>query len=71
MAAKKLGVNPNECTVVEDAVNGVEAAQAAGMRCIAVAHTFSADRLRDADLVSEKISDIRLSDLAPHLIRDP
>ena len=69
LAANKLGVNPNECTVVEDAVNGVEAARAAGMRCIAVTHTFPADRLRAADLISAKISDIRLSDLAPHLAK--
>jgi HAD superfamily hydrolase (TIGR01509 family) len=68
-AANKLGVIPNECTVVEDAVNGVEAARAAGMRCIAVTHTFPADRLRAADLISAKISDIRLSDLAPHLAK--
>ena len=68
-AANKLGVIPNECTVVEDAVNGVEAARAAGMRCIAVTHTFPADRLRAADLISAKISDIRLSDLAPHLTK--
>lgn len=39
-AAKKLEVNPKECVVVEDAVNGLQAAQAAGMRCIAVTHTF-------------------------------
>ena len=39
-AAEKLGVIPTECVVLEDAVNGVQAAQAAGMRCIAVAHTF-------------------------------
>jgi beta-phosphoglucomutase len=68
-AAEKLGVTPTECVVVEDAVNGVQAAQAAGMRCIAVAHTFPADRLRAADLVREKISDILLSDLAPHLAK--
>jgi HAD superfamily hydrolase (TIGR01509 family) len=68
-AAGKLGVNPTECVVVEDAVNGVEAAHAAGMRCIAVIHTFPADRLREADLIREKISDILLSDLAPHLAK--
>ncbi|MEO5888350.1 MAG: HAD-IA family hydrolase [Anaerolineales bacterium] len=66
LAARKLGVNPKECVVVEDAVNGVQAAQAAGMRCIAVAHTFPADRLREADLIREKISQVLLSDLAPH-----
>jgi len=68
-AAEKLGVTPTECVVVEDAVNGVQAAQAAGMRCIAVKHTFPADRLHEADLVREKISDILLSDLAPHLVK--
>ena len=68
-AAERLGVTPTECVVVEDAVNGVHAAQAAGMRCIAVAHTFPADRLRAADLIKEKISDILLSDLAPHLAK--
>ena len=69
LAANKFGVNPNECAVVEDAVNGVQAAQAAGMRCIAVAHTFPADRLHEADLIREKISDILLSDVAPHLVK--
>jgi HAD superfamily hydrolase (TIGR01509 family) len=68
-AAKKLGVNPTECVVVEDAVNGVQAAQAAGMRCIAVAQTFPADRLRGADVIREKISHVLLSDLAPHLVK--
>ena len=68
LAAAKLGVKPNECVVVEDAVNGIQAAHAAGMRCIAVAHTFPVDRLRDGDLVREKISDVLLSDLL-HLRR--
>lgn len=68
-AAEKLGVKPAACVVIEDAVNGVQAAQAAGMRCIAVAHTFPADRLHEADLIREKISDVLLSDLAPHLVK--
>ena len=68
-AAEKLGVKPAACVVVEDAVNRVQAAQAAGMRCIAVTHTFPADRLHEADLIREKISDVLLSDLAPHLAK--
>ncbi len=68
-AAEKLGVNPAECVVVEDAVNGVQAAHSAGMRCIAVTHTFPADRLHEADLIREKIADVLLSDLAPHLAK--
>lgn len=35
LAARKLGVNPTECLVVEDSFNGIKAAKAAGMRCIA------------------------------------
>jgi HAD superfamily hydrolase (TIGR01509 family) len=35
-AAKRLGVSPSECVVVEDSHNGVRAARAAGMRCVAI-----------------------------------
>lgn len=35
-AARRLGVPPEGCVVVEDAVHGVQAARAAGMRCIAI-----------------------------------
>jgi beta-phosphoglucomutase len=69
-AAENLGVMPSECVVVEDAVNGVQAAKAAGMRCVAVATTFPADRLQEADVVRAGIADVQLSDLAPHLRKD-
>lgn len=64
-AAQKLGVSPPECTVVEDAVNGIQAAKAAGMRCIAVASSFSPDQLQEADVIRDRIANLRLSDLAP------
>ena len=64
-AAQSLGVPPAECVVVEDAVNGIQAAKAAGMRCVAVAHTFSAVLLHEADIVRDKIADLRIPDLAP------
>lgn len=66
-AAQNLDVKPEECVVVEDAVNGIRAAKAAGMRCVAVATTFPAERLQEADIVRNEISQVRLSDLAPHL----
>ena len=63
MAASRLGVDPSQCTVVEDAVNGIVAAKAAGMRCVAVATTFPAKHLAQADLVRPSISAVTLGDL--------
>jgi len=62
-AARKLGLPAAVCAVVEDAVNGVQAAKAAGMRCVAVAQTFSADRLAAADVVRPGISAVSVRDL--------
>ena len=63
MAAKRLGVLPTNSTVIEDAVNGVAAAKAAGMRCIGIASTFPASALAQADLVRPRISEITPEDL--------
>ena len=42
---------PAECLVVEDSKPGVEAALAAGMHCLAVTHSFPAERLSAAHKV--------------------
>ena len=57
-AATALGVSPVRCVVIEDAVAGVQAARRAGMVCLAVATTQPAERLRDADLVVERLTDL-------------
>ncbi|MGW0186574.1 HAD family hydrolase [Streptomyces sp. NPDC003362] len=44
-AARRLGAAPADCVVVEDAAPGATAAQAAGMRCIAV--PYVADQADD------------------------
>jgi HAD superfamily hydrolase (TIGR01509 family) len=62
-AAERLKVRPNECVVIEDAVNGIEAALAAGMRCVAVAQSFPLDRLKAADLARAHIADVSVTDL--------
>lgn len=57
----------NRCVVIEDSVNGVAAAKAAGMTCIAVTNTFHRTQLRHADLVIDSLTElsfVRLHDLA-------
>jgi len=58
--ADKLGLDPKDCVVVEDSVFGVQAAKAAGMKCIAVASgAYTAEELRSkgSDLVVTSIND--------------
>ena len=62
-AAAKLEVTAGECVVVEDAVSGIQAALAAGMRCVAVAQTFPVERLRAAHLIRDRIAQVSLEDL--------
>jgi len=47
-AARRVGVDPERCLVVEDAVSGVRAAKAAGCRCLALGGSFPEAELRDA-----------------------
>lgn len=44
--ARRIGMDPGECLVVEDAVSGIQAAHAAGMAAAAVPTTFSPAELR-------------------------
>ncbi len=42
-AARRLGVAPGDCVVIEDAERGVAAAADAGMPCVVVRHEFNRD----------------------------
>jgi beta-phosphoglucomutase family hydrolase len=57
-AARRLGVPPQCCVVVEDGLPGLQAARRAGMRCIAVTTTHPASALLSADRVVESLEDL-------------
>lgn len=63
VAARKLGLPPEQCVVIEDAINGIQAAKAAGMRCLAVAQTFPASELQAADLIRPNLASLSLADI--------
>jgi beta-phosphoglucomutase len=50
-AAEKLGVDPRDCIVFEDAPMGVEAARRAGMKAVVITTTLPADAFREFDNV--------------------
>ena len=63
LAAQKLGVEPKDCIVIEDAIAGVTACNRAGMRCIAVTNTHPGEKLAEADLVVDSLGEVAVDDL--------
>jgi len=57
-AAGELGVEPSRCLVIEDAVAGVQAAHAAGMKCIAVAGDRDLPGLHEAELMVKSLTEV-------------
>lgn len=55
-------LEPAHCVVFEDSVHGVEAAQRAGMRCVAVTNSCSRELLGAADLVLDSLEEWRWSE---------
>lgn len=60
LAAEKLGLNAEDCVVFEDAEAGVEAALAAGMKCVGVGNPA---QLKKANHVIRSIEDFNYADL--------
>ena len=61
MAAEQLGVDPENCVVIEDSANGIRAGVAAGMKVIAVPNRDfppSQDALDLATLVLDRVADL-------------
>ena len=57
-AAERLGMDPSECVVVEDAPVGLQAARAADMWSIGIVGTFAAEALANANLVVPRLTAI-------------
>ena len=63
-AADHMDVEPKECLVFEDATNGVEAAKAAGMKCIGLDNPNSGEQdLSEADWVIDTFEDLNIEQL--------
>jgi beta-phosphoglucomutase family hydrolase len=62
-AAKKLGIPPERCLVVEDSVHGIEAAMRAGMKCIAITTTNHREVLSGAQKVIDSFEELKSEDV--------
>lgn len=59
--AERLGIDPAECLVIEDAPAGIRSAHAGGMKVIALASTYPASALSEADAVVSKLDQIQIA----------
>jgi beta-phosphoglucomutase len=62
-------LHPSSCVAIEDSHWGLEAAREAGLRSVAVTHTYPAAELGSADLIIDRLSDLTLSKVE-ELMRD-
>ncbi|MFC1723647.1 HAD family hydrolase [Nanoarchaeota archaeon] len=62
-AASILRADPAECLVFEDSANGIRAAKAAGMRCIAITNTLPANKLEEADKIIDSLKQFNIEEL--------
>ncbi len=63
LAASNLGVAPDCCVVIEDTIDGVNAAKAAGMKCISVTNTYPRERLTAADFIVDTLEAVGIRDI--------
>jgi len=60
--AERLGVTPKQCLVIEDSINGVNAAKNAGMYCVAVPDKrLDRKGFENADIILDNLGLINLS----------
>jgi HAD superfamily hydrolase (TIGR01509 family) len=64
--ARRLAVEPADCIAIEDSRNGIRAAKAAGMSCVAIPnrHFPPGDAVAEADVVLESLAELTVDRLA-------
>ena len=62
-AAQRIGLQPRECIVFEDALVGVAAARAGGMKVVAVTATYKRSELSAADRIVDRLDELTFAQL--------
>jgi len=60
---EKLNLKPEECFVIEDAPNGIEAAKNGNIKCIAITTTHQRSKLGMADIIIDSFDELVVSEL--------
>jgi mannitol-1-/sugar-/sorbitol-6-phosphatase len=59
--AERLGFDPSDCLVIEDAPAGIQAARSGAMKVIGITSTYNAGALEHADTVIGNLNQIRVA----------
>lgn len=60
--ARRLGVQPADCLVIEDAPAGIRAAHAAGIRVISMPSTYAVEDLSEADFLVAGLAQVHVTE---------
>jgi beta-phosphoglucomutase len=63
-AATGADLNARECVAIEDSLWGLESARAAGLKTVAITHTYNAAALTSAHLVIDRLEALNFGSLA-------
>ena len=58
--AERLGVQPADCLVIEDAPAGIQSARSGGMKVIGITSTYPESQLSTADVVVRRLAQIQV-----------
>ncbi|MGB8225592.1 MAG: HAD-IA family hydrolase [Sedimentisphaerales bacterium] len=58
LAAEKIGIDPKDCLVIEDALSGIKAAKAAGCKCLTITSSFTPEKLPGADFYAPDLAHV-------------